>query len=139
MNDLAEKVIELRLASRRACMCENQDNNKKSTLSLRTKVMYLIRKGFSPKEISLKLCIAKANLALITSALAKDGLIVKSHKSKDKREISFDLTAKGDRALDECLETIAQAFKNVLTGTKEKNDAIKKIDEVLEIFSYLSY
>ena len=139
MKELAEKVVELRLASRRACMCENQDNVKKSTLSLRTKVLYLISKGCSPKEITLRLCIAKTNLALITTALVNGGLILKTRNTKDKREIIFSLTAKGKKELNDCLETIAEAFKNILTGSKEKNDAIRKIDEVLEIFSYLSY
>jgi len=139
MKELAEKIIDVRLATRRACMCENQGNRKKSTLSLKTKVMYLISKGCSPKEMTLTLCIAKTNLALITSGLCEDGFVAKSRNPRDKREIIFTLTAKGKRYLSDCLDNIAEAFKNILTTDEEIEGATAKLDAVLEILSYLSY
>ena len=139
MHELANRIVDLRLSLRRACMCENTDNNKKSTLSLKTKVLFLISRGANAKEITLTLCIAKTNLALITSSLIEDGFIVKSKNPKDKREIIFTATAKGKRYLSNCLDVIEQSFKNILTEKKEYADAVQKLDGVLEILSFLSY
>lgn len=52
MYELAEKIIELRLATRRACMCEGKGRSKKNTLSLKTKVLFLIGKNTLPKKLS---------------------------------------------------------------------------------------
>lgn len=138
MKLLADKIIELRIATRRACMCENTDNKKKSTLSLKTKILYLISKNCSPKEITLMLCIAKTNLALIAKSLIDDGLIVRHRNPRDKREISYTLTAKGKKYLNNCLEIIEDNFKNVFSDEKEYDQAVEKIDRVLETFSYIS-
>ncbi len=138
MKLLADKIIELRIATRRACMCENTDNNKKSTLSLKTKILYLISKNCNPKEITLMLCIAKTNLALIAKSLIADGLIVRHRGLRDKREISYTLTAKGKKYLNSCLEIIESNFKNIFADEKEYAQAIEKIDQVLDTFSYVS-
>ena len=73
MKKIADTVIELRIATRRACMCETQAGKKKSTLSLKTKVLYLVYNNCPAREIMLTLCIAKTNFAQIVAALIKDG------------------------------------------------------------------
>ena len=78
MYDLAKGIIALRLATRRACMCEGKGQTKKNTLSLKTKVLFLIAEGCSPRDIIACLMIAKTNLALLTRDMATEGLIVKT-------------------------------------------------------------
>ena len=138
MYDIADKIIELRLNTRRVCMCEG-DKNKKSTITLKTKVLFLIAQGLSTKDIILSLGIAKTNLALLTSSLSDEGLIIKKKKIDDKREKSYTLTEKGKQHLVSVKEKINLAFKTVITNDEEFDDAISKIDEVLSLMSFIGY
>lgn len=136
MFDIADKIIELRLITRRVCMCENSEKGK-NTMSLKTKILYLIDKAFSTKDIIACLGIAKTNLALITTSLANDGLITKTQKTRDKREKSYALTVKGMDYLDERKEVINNAFKNVLTDEEDFESAVEKFDEILKLLSFV--
>lgn len=138
MYDVADKIIDLRLNTRRVCMCEGE-KNKKSTITLKTKVLFLIAQGLSTKDIILSLGIAKTNLALLTSSLSDEGLIIKQQKLDDKREKSYTLTAQGKQHLDSVKEKINLAFKTVITTDEEFESAIKKIDDVLDLMSYIGY
>ena len=138
MYDIADKIINLRLNTRRVCMCEGE-KNKKSTITLKTKVLFLIAQGLSTKDIILSLGIAKTNLALLTSSLSDEGLIIKKQKLDDKREKSYTLTAQGKQHLDSIKEKINLAFKTVITTDEEFESAIKKIDDVLDLMSYIGY
>ena len=136
MFDIADKIIELRLLTRRVCTCENSEKGK-NTMSLKTKILYLIDKAFSTKDIIACLGIAKTNLALITTSLANDGLITKTQKTRDKREKSYALTVKGMDYLDERKEVINNAFKNVLTDEEDFESAVEKFDEILKLLSFV--
>ena len=138
MYDIADKIIELRLNTRRVCMCEGE-KNKKSTITLKTKVLFLIAQGLSTKDIILSLGIAKTNLALLTSSLSDEGLIIKKQKIDDKREKSYTLTEKGKQHLVSVKEKINLAFKTLITNDEEYDDAISKIDEVLSLMSFIGY
>lgn len=138
MYDVADKIIDLRLNTRRVCMCEGE-KNKKSTITLKTKVLFLIAQGLSTKDIILYLGIAKTNLALLTSSLSDEGLIIKQQKLNDKREKSYTLTAKGKQHLDSVKEKINLAFKTIITTDEEFENAVKKIDDVLDLMSYIGY
>ena len=138
MYDIADKIIELRLNTRRVCMCEG-DKNKKSTITLKTTVLFLIAQGLSTKDIILSLGIAKTNLALLTSSLSDEGLIIKKQKIDDKREKSYTLTEKGKQHLVSVKEKINLAFKTVITNDEEFDDAVSKIDEVLSLMSFIGY
>ena len=119
-------------------MCEGE-KNKKSTITLKTKVLFLIAQGLSTKDIILSLGIAKTNLALLTSSLSDEGLIIKQQKLDDKREKSYTLTVQGKQHLDSVKEKINLAFKTVITTDEEFESAIKKIDDVLDLMSYIGY
>lgn len=138
MTDIANKIIELRVALRRICMCESSEKGK-STLSLKTKVLFLIEKGLSSKDIIATLNIAKTNLALITNSLAENGLITKRKKSRDRREKAYLLTDAGEDYLNECRENINSLFKSVITSDDDNDDACNKIDEVLNLLSFVGY
>lgn len=106
MYDLAKGIIALRLATRRACMCEGKGQTKKNTLSLKTKVLFLIAEGVSPRDIVACLMIAKTNLALLTRDMATEGLIVKTKGATDHREVVYSLTEQGRAYLEERLAAI---------------------------------
>lgn len=135
MYDIADKIIELRLATRKACMCEGSCN--KSTLNLKTKVLFLIDKGYSAKDIIATLSIAKTNLALLTSALEKDGLIKKIQRARDKREKAYYITEKGETFLYERKRVINDSFARIFSDDEQFDDACAKVDEVLSLLSFI--
>ena len=126
MHELAKSIIALRLSTRRACMCEGKGNTKKNTLSLKTKVLFLISEGCGVKQIIASLFIAKTNLALLTRDMAEEGLIVKTKGSADRREDNFALTELGRAYLDERLAAIEE---NV--GFKDSPEAEKIIEAAI--------
>lgn len=126
MHELAKSIIALRLSTRRACMCEGKGNTKKNTLSLKTKVLFLISEGCGVKQIIASLFIAKTNLALLTRDMAEEGLIVKTKGSADRREVNFALTELGRAYLDERLASIEE---NV--GFKDSPEAEKIIEAAI--------
>lgn len=126
MHELAKSIIALRLSTRRACMCEGKGNTKKNTLSLKTKVLFLISDGCGVKQIIASLFIAKTNLALLTRDMAEEGLIVKTKGSADRREVNFALTELGRAYLDERLAAIEE---NV--GFKDSPEAEKIIEAAI--------
>lgn len=126
MHELAKSIIALRLSTRRACMCEGKGNTKKNTLSLKTKVLFLISEGCGVKQIIASLFIAKTNLALLTRDMAEEGLIVKTKGSADRREVNFALTELGRTYLDERLAAIEE---NV--GFKDSPEAEKIIEAAI--------
>ena len=126
MHELAKSIIALRLSTRRACMCEGKGNTKKNTLSLKTKVLFLISEGCGVKQIIASLFIAKTNLALLTRDMAEEGLIVKTKGAADRREVNFALTELGRAYLDERLAAIEE---NV--GFKDSPEAEKIIEAAI--------
>lgn len=137
-SSIAEKIFQLRIATRKACMCE-KEKNKKSTLSLKTKVLYCISRGESPKDICLSLLISAANLTIITRGLVRDGLITKGRASRDKRELCYALTDDGKTYLRVRLETVEKQFKNLFTTNKQYDEAMRKLDDALELFAFVNF
>lgn len=133
MQALAELIIELRLATRRMCMCEGKAGARKSTLSLRTKVLYLIAHDCSAREIAARLHIAKTNLAQLTTSMAADGLIDKTQGDLDRREVLFSITEKGKSYLDERLRAIDENAEPWLggAGAEENAELIGRVVELL--------
>ena len=121
MHELADEIIKLRLATRKACMCEGSKN--KSTISLKTKVLSLIQRKVSTKEILLTLLIAKTNLALLTRDMVDEGLIVKTKSETDRREVVYAITDKGTAYLNERKRAIEDAL---VVDDEEKTVALIK-------------
>lgn len=127
MYDLAEKIIELRLATRRACMCEGVEGAKKNTLSLKTKVLFLIDKACTPKEIISAMRIAKTNLALITKEMADEGLIEKSKGNLDRREVTYSITRKGKEYLNLRLRSVENDLTEKFVSDEQYLEAIDTV------------
>lgn len=134
---ISEKLVELKILLRRACMCEG-GAAKKSTLSLKTKVLYLLKnRPLKAGEIMSSLCIAKPNVTALTNGLEAEGLIEKTRGSVDRREVSLSLTDAGHEYLQERLDIIESGFKNILTDTEEYDSACGTIDEIIGLLSFL--
>lgn len=135
---IAEKLIELKILLRRACICESGEGNRKSTLSLRTKLLFLLKdRPRKAGELIGLLAVAKPNATALTNTLARDGLLTKKHCTGDRREVMLTLTDKGREYLAERFGTIEGGFKNILTEEDEYNKAEANIDEVIRLLSFL--
>ena len=135
---ISEKIIELRLATRKATMCENTGNYKKNTLNLKTKILFLLRnREMTPDEIISILLIAKPNLTILTSSMIEEGLINKEKKSTDKREISFSITQKGLSYLEKRLDYIDNIFDKVIDNEDTFNKISAEIDDLVNLISFI--
>lgn len=94
---LSEKLVDLRIATRGATMCETACGKNKNTLSLKTKILFLLRnKSLQPIDLLTSLKLAKANLALLTTEMAKEGLIQKTNKITINVWLLFPLPTKAE-------------------------------------------
>ena len=135
---MAEKLVQLRIATRAATMCESAGGKTKNTLSLKTKILFLLReKSLQPIDLLTSLKLAKANLALLTTEMAKEGLLQKDKQSFDKRVIAFSITDKGREYLNTRLETIEQSLKKAFPSAEEYNSAAAALESAADVLSFL--
>lgn len=135
--NLAEKLVELRIATRSATMCESMSGKTKNTLSLKTKILFLLKDNtLPPVDIMTTLHLAKTNLALLTSEMAQEGLITKNKQQYDKRVVYFSITEAGKEYLDARLKIIEAALIKAFPG-EEYDKAYKALDEAANVLSFL--
>lgn len=134
---LADKLVELRIATRSATMCESMSGKAKNTLSLKTKILFLLKdKSLPPVDIMTTLHLAKTNLALLTGEMAKEGLITKEKQLYDKRVIYYSITEAGREYLGARLSIIEAALKKAFPK-EEYDKAFKVLDEAVAVLSFL--
>lgn len=135
--NLAEKLVELRIATRGATMCENASGKTKNTLSLKTKILFLLKdKSLPPIDIMTTLHLAKTNLALLATEMASEGLITKDKQSYDKRVIYYSITEAGKEYLSARLDIIEGALSKAFQGD-EYQKAYSALDEAVNVLSFL--
>lgn len=135
MSDFGEKLIELRIATRGAC---NFERGKGCAVTLRTKALYLLsKKPRSPIELMERLCMVKSNLALLAGKMVEDGAAEKLRGSEDRRVISYRITEKGEAELAETLAKLEEKFKGIFSTDKQKEESMKKFDDLLDLLSFI--
>lgn len=135
--NLAEKLVELRIATRSATMCESISGKTKNTLSLKTKILFLLKdESLPPVDIMTTLHLAKTNLALLTTEMAKEGLITKDKQQSDKRSVYYSITDSGKEYLNARLEIIESTLKKAFND-EEYDKAFKALDEAVNVLSFL--
>lgn len=152
MNEkISDKIIQLRIVTRKACMCENLTQNKavniksgkassdtKNTLTLKSKFLYMLKdRSQTPNELISKLTIGKTNLALLAKQMINEGLIERIVSDFDKRQIEYTITELGQKNINSKQDIIEGMFKNILTNSTEYESALTDIDKVLDLMSYL--
>lgn len=132
---LQEQIVELRILLQSVCDgFDTQQLNKKSTLTMRTKVLYVIHKYPScpPSTLISSLGIAKSNLALLCKSLCDDGVIEATKGNRDQRNVYYTITPKGERELYEFYASMANDVK--LTS-REQVSMEKKFDDIIAFFN----
>lgn len=137
-NEIAGRIIKLRIATRQTCMCEEESD--KTLLSLRTKTLYLLslQERVSPQEIMQALKILKPNMTTLANELEHDGLLEKARGLIDRRSISYSITEKGREYLDKRLAVLARALAGIFDERADYDNIILKIDEVLNFLAFIT-
>lgn len=137
MKSVSEKIIELRIATRRATLCES-DGKTKATLSLKSKILFLLKdKDLSPSDIISALGIAKTNLTILASSMIKDGLISKYKKPNDLRAVFYSITQKGKEHITKLINYIDSLFDKVIEDDNAKEKYINEITDIIDLISFL--
>ncbi len=134
---LSEKLVELRIATRGATMCESLSGKPKNTLSLKTKILFLLKdRSLPPIDIITTLHLAKTNLALLTSEMAREKLITKDKPQYDKRVIVYSITDLGREYLNARLSAIENTLNKAFDG-EEYAKAYETLSDAVNILSYI--
>ncbi len=134
-NKLQEQFVELRIMLQSICDGFDAENlNKKSSLTMRTKVLYALSKNerCCPSVLIDKLGIAKSNLALLCKTMCEDGVIFAVKSEQDKRNIYYSITEKGLAELNSFYNAMAEEIK--LTD-REAKVMEKKFSEIIEFIN----
>lgn len=132
---LQEQLIELRILLQSICDGFDVENlNKKSSLTMRMKILYALSKTdrCCPSVLIKKLGIAKSNLALLCKKMCDDGVIKAVKSEQDKRNIYYSITEKGLGELNEFYSAMAEDVK--LTD-RETRVMEKKFSEIIEFIN----
>lgn len=136
MERIADAAVALRIATRKACM-GNEHGKKKNTLSLETKILFLIKdKPLTPNNITDALALQKSNLASLARRLEEGGLITRK-KLAGKRDTAYHITDEGRAYLDEKLGVIEESFKQFLSEEKEYLDATEVLNAATRLLSFI--
>ena len=137
MESIAEKLIELRLATRKACR-KNDETAKKSVLSLTDKALFLLlKRPLPPEELTDALCISNANLTHLTDKMTENGLIEKQRCETDGRCVKYSITQKGTDDIRKTVSALDDKFRMILTKESEYVSALDHINEIVELLSFL--
>lgn len=134
-NKLQEQFVELRIMLQSICDGFDAENlNKKSSLTMRTKVLYALSKNerCCPSILIEKLGIAKSNLALLCKTMCEDGVIFAVKSDQDKRNIYYSITEKGLVELNEFYNAMADEIKLTDRETKVME---KKFSEIIDFIN----
>lgn len=134
-NKLQEQFVELRIMLQSICDGFDAENlNKKSSLTMRTKVLYALSKNerCCPSVLIDKLGIAKSNLALLCKTMCEDGVIFAVKSEQDKRNIYYSITEKGLAELNGFYNAMAEEIKLTDRETKVME---KKFSEIIEFIN----
>jgi len=133
---LAKKIVDLRISTRLACMCEEGD---KALISLKTKMLHILSQSerITPPEIIARLKILKPNLTAMSKEMEEEGLIVRTPNLLDRRSITYTLTVEGAKYLSDRLNRITASLKGIFDAQEQYDSAERKIDEVLDFLSFL--
>ncbi|MBP5592605.1 MAG: MarR family transcriptional regulator [Clostridia bacterium] len=134
MNEMVEKLVELRIASRHACSIGGRGNY----VTLKVKALYLLSKEpLSPPDLMDKLCMVKSNLAPLCNSLVKDGLIEKLRGKNDRRSITYRITEKGRAKLAGVEKSLESKFNGIADNEEDIEKTLTIFNNMLDLLSFV--
>ncbi len=135
---LQKQLISLRILLHKLCDgFDTKDFNKKSVLTMKYKLLFLLNEEeeCSPSVIINKLCIAKSNLALLCKGLLEEGLITSRKNDEDKRNITYKITTRGQKELNDFVLKMAEENPALSRSEKEVKLIERKLDDVIDFLN----
>lgn len=135
---LEKLIIALRMELERICDgFDSEDGNKKTNLTLKMKMLFLLSAHgeLSPNSLISSLGLAKSNLTILCRSLLEEGLIEVKKSETDKRTISYILTNKGEKQLKTYLNQLKVDNINLFKSERSVKTLEKKLSEVLELLN----
>ena len=135
---LERLIIALRMELEKICDgFDTEDGNKKSNLTLKMKMLFLLSTHgeLSPNSLISSLGLAKSNLTILCRSLLEEGLIEVKKSETDKRTISYILTNKGEKQLKAYLNQLKVDNINLFKSERSVKALEKKLGEVLTLLN----
>lgn len=135
---LAKQITELRIMLQNITDGFSVDSaNKNAKLTMERRVLFVLNNNKKVKPITLitKLGIAKSNLALLCKSMIDGGFITCEKDETDKRNIYYEITAKGVAELNQYIDSISNDVGSICENEKEAKEISKKLDDVIEFLN----
>lgn len=135
---LAKQITELRIILQNITDGFSVDNaNKNAKLTMERRVLFVLNNEKRVKPITLitKLGIAKSNLALLCRSMLDAGLMTCEKEESDKRNIYYEITAKGVAELNQYIDSISNDVGTIVSNDKESKVMEKKLEDIIEFLN----
>lgn len=135
---LAKQITELRIILQNITDGFSVDSaNKNAKLTMERRVLFVLNSNKKVKPITLitKLGIAKSNLALLCKSMIDGGFIACEKDENDKRNIYYEITAKGVAELNQYIDSISNDVCSICKNEKETKEISKKLEDVIEFLN----
>ena len=135
---LAKQITELRILLQNITDGFSLDSaNKNAKLTMERRVLFVLNNEKRVKPITLitKLGIAKSNLALLCRSMIDAGYMTCEKEENDKRNIYYEITAKGVAELNQYIDTISNDVGTIVSNDKEAKAMEKKLDDIIEFLT----
>ncbi len=135
---LAKQITELRIILQNITDGFSVDSaNKNAKLTMERRVLFVLNSNKKVKPITLitKLGIAKSNLALLCKSMIDGGFITCEKDENDKRNIYYEITAKGVAELNQYIDSISNDVCSICKNEKETKEISKKLEDVIEFLN----
>lgn len=135
---LAKQITELRILLQNITDGFSVDSaNKNAKLTMERRVLFVLNNEKRVKPITLitKLGIAKSNLALLCKNMIDSGYMTCEKEENDKRNIYYEITAKGVAELNQYFDSISNDVGTIVSNDKEAKVIEKKLEDVIEFLN----
>lgn len=135
---LAKQITELRILLQNITDGFSLDSaNKNAKLTMERRVLFVLNNEKRVKPITLitKLGIAKSNLALLCRSMIEAGFMTCEKEENDKRNIYYEITAKGVAELNQYIDSISNDVGTIVSNDKEAKVMEKKLDDIIEFLN----
>ena len=135
---LAKQITELRIILQNITDGFSVDSaNKNAKLTMERRVLFVLNSNKKVKPITwiTKLGIAKSNLALLCKSMIDGGFITCEKDENDKRNIYYEITAKGVAELNQYIDSISNDVCSICKNEKETKEISKKLEDVIEFLN----
>lgn len=126
---LAEKMVDLQTSLRLWPVNQQLSILEKGTF-LALHYLHIYKKAMHPKELSRKMAVSSARIAVLLHHLEQEGLIIRKADPNDNRQVNILLTSQGEQLINskraEAVDVMAKALEELGPEESEAYFRIQK-------------